>query len=144
MCLGAVFLRHGPVRAETLRGLGARMPLTFAALVVAGLSLIGVPGTVGFVSKLYLVRAALEIGWWPVAVLVLLSSLLALVYVWRIVEIAYMRAPAAGHAGRSEAPPGLLIPTLLMAAACIYFGLDTELPVGVAARAAEALLGTAP
>ena len=144
MCLGAVFLRHGSVHVDALRGLGARMPLTSAALVVAGLSLIGIPGTVGFISKLYLVRAALETGWWPLAVLVLLSSLLALVYVWRMVEIAYLREPVQAPAGRSEAPPGMLVPTLLLAAACVYFGLDTGLSVGVATQAAESLLGGAP
>ena len=144
MCLGAVFLRHGSVHSDALRGLGARMPLTSAALVVAGLSLIGIPGTVGFISKLYLVRAALETGWWPLAVLVLLSSLLAVVYVWRIVEIVYLREPAAAPAGRGEAPAGMLVPILLLAAACVYFGLDTGLPVGVATRAAETLLGGAP
>ena len=68
MCLGAVFLRHGSVHIDTLQGLGRKMPVTFAALVIAGLSLIGIPGTVGFISKLYLVRAALDVGWWPVAV----------------------------------------------------------------------------
>ena len=144
MCLGAVFLRHGSVHVDALRGLGARMPLTSAALVVSGLSLIGIPGTVGFISKLYLVRAALETGWWPLAVLVLLSSLLALVYVWRMVEIAYLREPVQAPAGRSEAPPGMLVPTLLLAAACVYFGLNTGLPVGVATQAAESLLGGAP
>ena len=144
MCLGAVFLRHASVHSDTLQGLGRRMPLTFAALVVAGLSLIGVPGTVGFISKLYLVRAALDIGWWPVAVLILLSSLLAVVYVWRVVEIVYMRAPIADHTDKGEAPPQILIPTLLLAAACIYFGLDTELSIGVANRAAETLLGITP
>ncbi|MDA0262113.1 MAG: monovalent cation/H+ antiporter subunit D family protein, partial [Proteobacteria bacterium] len=78
MCLGAVFVHYGSVHIDTLQGLGRKMPLTFAALVVAGLSMIGVPGTVGFISKVYLVRAALDIGWWPVAVLILLSSLLAI------------------------------------------------------------------
>ena len=141
MCLGAVILQFGSVHSNTLQGLGRRMPLTFACLVVAGLSLIGIPGTVGFISKLYLVRAALDVGWWPVAVLVLLSSLLAIVYVWRLVEIVYMRPAIVNHADKGEAPPQVLIPTALLAAACLYFGLDTDLPVGVATRAAEILLG---
>ena len=144
MCLGAVILQFGSVHSDSLQGLGRRMPLTFACLVIAGLSLIGIPGTVGFISKLYLVRAALDIGWWPVAVLVLLSSLLAIVYVWRVVEIVYMRPPLADHADKGEAPPQVLVPTALLAAACIYFGLDTDLPVGVATRAAEILLGLVP
>jgi multicomponent Na+:H+ antiporter subunit D len=148
MCLGAVFLRYGSVHIDTLQGLGRRMPLTFAALVVAGLSLIGVPGTVGFISKLYLVRAALDVGWWPVAALVLLSSLLAIIYVWRVVEIVYMRPALVDHSGndlsKGEAPPLVLVPMLLLTGACIYFGLSTDLSVGVAANAAAALLGGGP
>jgi multicomponent Na+:H+ antiporter subunit D len=124
------------------------MPLTFGALVVAGLSLIGVPGTVGFISKLYLVRAALDVGWWPVAALVLLSSLLAIIYVWRVVEIVYMRPALVDHSGndlsKGEAPPLVLVPMLLLTGACIYFGLSTDLSVGVAANAAATLLGGGP
>ena len=43
-----------------MQGLGRRMPWTFAALVIAGLSLIGIPGTAGFISKWYLINAALD------------------------------------------------------------------------------------
>ena len=148
MCLGAVLLRYGAVHVDTLQGLGRRMPLTFGALVIAGLSLIGVPGTVGFISKLYLVRAALDVGWWPVAVLILLSSLLAIIYVWRVVEIVYMRPALVDHGdqgnGWHEAPLSVLIPTLILAGACIYFGLSTELSIGVATDAANTLLGITP
>ncbi len=52
-------------------GLGRRMPWTMAAFVLGGLSLIGVPVTVGFISKWYLVLAAVEEGLWLVAALVL-------------------------------------------------------------------------
>ncbi len=57
----------GKVKLDDLAGIGRRMPLTMAALVVAGLGLIGVPGTAGFVSKWYLVSAAVEQGWWWLA-----------------------------------------------------------------------------
>jgi multicomponent Na+:H+ antiporter subunit D len=126
-----------------MRGLGRRMPLTFAAFVVGGLSLIGVPGTVGFVSKWYLVKAALEGGMWPVAVLVLASSLLALVYVWRVVEVAYFAEPGAAETPitRSEAPVTMLLPTWLLIGATVFFGLFTSLSVGVASAAARMLLG---
>src|SRR5690606_8864370 len=51
-CLG---LRYGNLALEDLAGAARRMPWTLAALVVAGLSLIGMPGTAGFVGKWYLV-----------------------------------------------------------------------------------------
>jgi multicomponent Na+:H+ antiporter subunit D len=138
MLLGCVALRTGQPSIERLAGLGRRMPLTAAGLVIAGLSLIGVPGTVGFVSKWYLVLAALERGWWWLAMLVLLSSLLAVIYVWRVVEACYFREPAGEW---KEAPLSMVIPAWLLVAACVYFGLDTTVTVGAAGDAARALMG---
>ena len=86
-----------------LGGIGRRMPWTTAAFVGGGLGLIGVPATAGFVSKWYLVLAAFEAGYSWVAVLILLSSLLAVVYVWRFVEVAYFQDPP-DDAQVSEAP----------------------------------------
>jgi multicomponent Na+:H+ antiporter subunit D len=127
-----------------MAGLGRRMPWTMAAFVVGGLSLIGVPLTVGFVSKWYLVAAALEAGLWPVAVLILLSSLLAVVYVWRVVEVAYFRPGPDDAPAIAEAPPTLLVPIWLLAGATLIFGVFTSLSVGTASAAARMLLGVAP
>jgi len=147
LALGAVMLRVGSTQLKDFQGLGRQMPLTMAAIVVGGLSLIGVPLTVGFVSKWYLVVAALEKGWWPVAGLVLLASLLAVVYVWRIVETAYFKAPLAPIAGKErvkEAPMAFLLPVWVLVSANVYFGLDTRLSVEVATAAAQSLFGVAP
>ncbi|MFL3647957.1 MAG: monovalent cation/H+ antiporter subunit D family protein [Oceanospirillaceae bacterium] len=147
LALGAVMFRVGSTQLKDFQGLGRQMPLTMAAIVVGGLSLIGVPLTVGFVSKWYLVVAALEKGWWPVAGLVLLASLLAVVYVWRIVETAYFKAPLAPIAGKErvkEAPMAFLLPVWMLVSANVYFGLDTRLSVEVATAAAQSLFGVAP
>jgi multicomponent Na+:H+ antiporter subunit D len=100
-----------------------------------------VPGTVGFVSKWYLVLAALERGWWWLAALVLASSLLAVAYVWRVVEACYLREPAASLSGVGEAPLSMLLPAWLLVVACVLFGLDTQSTVGLASHAAQILLG---
>lgn len=141
LALAAVALRLGSTQLRDMAGIGRRMPLTMAAFVVAGLSLIGVPLTAGFVSKWYLVLGALERGLWPVALAILLSSLLALAYIWRVVEVAYFRSPAAGAPEVREAPPGLLIPMWLLVGATVFFGIYTGVSAGVAERAAVELLG---
>lgn len=146
MALGCIFLRLGSVRLEDMRGIGKRMPLTMAGFVIGGLSLIGIPLTVGFVSKWYLVLAALEDGSWPIAALIVLSSLLAVIYVWRVIEAAYFQSPPADHDGKDEvreAPLSMLLPMWALIAACVYFGVETSASVDVAARAAEFLLGSA-
>jgi multicomponent Na+:H+ antiporter subunit D len=141
LALGAVMYRIGSVQMSQFHGLGRQMPFTMAAIVVGGLSLIGVPLTVGFVSKWYLVLAALENGWWPVAVLILLGSLLAIVYVWRIVEAAYFNEPPAGRETVEEAPLGFLIPVWILVSANIYFGIDTRLSIQAAQAASQSLFG---
>jgi multicomponent Na+:H+ antiporter subunit D len=111
--------------------------------VVAGLSLIGVPGTAGFVTKWYLIAGALERGAWSVVAAIVLSSLIAVAYVWRVVEAAYLR-PGQGAATRLEAPPGMLAAGLAMAALCLYFGLFTSVNVAGARAAAAVLMQGAP
>ncbi len=143
MAMGCIFLRLGSVRIEDMGGLGRRMPLTMASFVISGLSLIGIPLTVGFVSKWYLIRAALEKGWWPVAVLILLSSLLAVVYVWRVVEAAYFHPAPEGAQPVTEAPLSMLVPMWLVTAATVYFGIDATRTLDVATAAAAFLLGSA-
>ena len=140
MSMGCVMYRVGSVRLERMNGLGRAMPWTMAAFVVGGLSLIGVPLTVGFISKWYLVQAALEQGMWPVAGVVLLGSLLALMYVWKVVEVAYFRE-ADPELGISEAPLSLLVPTWVLVLGNLYFGINASDSVGIATRAAEVLLG---
>ncbi len=141
--MGCIALRVGSVQLDDMHGLGRRMPVTTAAVVLGGLSMIGVPLTVGFISKWYLVLAALEKGWWPIAVLVLLGSLLAVIYIWRVVEVAYFREPP-GPVGVSEAPLLMHVPMWILIAATLYFGVSTSLTVGVARQAAGWLMGIAP
>jgi multicomponent Na+:H+ antiporter subunit D len=140
MGVGAFVLRAGGSFYPQIEGLGRRMPWTSAAVVIAGLSLIGVPGTAGFISKWVLVQAAFEKGWWPVALLIVASSLLAVVYVWRVVEALYTK-PATGRASEATDPPlTMLIPIWIAALACVFFGLNTKLTLGASGMAAKGLL----
>lgn len=144
MTLGCLLFRVRAVTLEGISGVAKEMPWTMVAFVVGGLSLIGVPLTAGFISKWYLVLAALERGWWPVAGVILLTSLLAVAYIWRVVEVAYFHprlVPAPGP-GIREAPLSMLLPTWVLIVTNIYFGLHTSLTVGVAQRAAQMLLGS--
>ncbi len=142
IALGCIMLRVGGTRFEHINGLGKRMPLTMAAFVLAGLSLIGIPGTVGFVSKWYLVLAALERDLWPIAVIIMITSLMAVVYIWRVLEAAYFGEPDTSIEIK-EAPWPMVSAAWVLAAACVLFGLATDLTVGTASKAAKMLLGVA-
>jgi multicomponent Na+:H+ antiporter subunit D len=139
MVAACVAWRMGSTQVAVMRGLGQRMPITMAAFVAGGLALIGVPGTVGFISKWALVTAALEQGALWVAFLIMASSVLAVVYVWRLVEVIYFQEPD-GTVDRKEAPLRMLIPTWLLAGMTIWFGLFSGFSVEVGEAAARQLL----
>ncbi len=129
------------LRIENLAGIGRRMPWTAAAFVVAGLSLIGVPGTAGFISKWYLISASMEFGapGLLLVAVIIVSSLMAVVYIWRIVETAYFAEAAEVNEG-VRLPPALIAAVWLVALGNIVFGLVPTLPVALAAGAADILL----
>lgn len=142
MTLGAVALRKGRTGIDAFAGVGKQMPWTMAAFVAGGLSLIGVPLTVGFVSKWYLIRAALEQGLWPLAILMVATSLLAVIYIWRVVDTAYFDEPKSEAPART--PIIMLVAIWSLVAANLYFGIDTDLTIGLAERAAQILLQGTP
>lgn len=130
-----------------LRGVARQRPWTMAAFVAAGLSLIGMPGTAGFISKWYLITAAAKQGAVGAALvaIIVVSSLLALVYIWRVVEPAYFQQrdphPAGTASTSSGAGDWLAGITWIVVAANFYFGLQPDLPLNLATEAARLLLG---
>ncbi|MEW8508116.1 MAG: monovalent cation/H+ antiporter subunit D family protein [Candidatus Thiodiazotropha sp.] len=143
LALGAVSFSMASVRLTELSGFGKAMPLTMAAFVIGGLSLIGVPGTTGFISKWYLVTALLEASLWPLALLVLAASVLALVYIGRVIEVAYYR-PLAPERQHKQVPLTMHAGLWVLALSNLYFGFNTELSVGLSSLAVNQLIGFAP
>ncbi len=138
LAVGCTFYATGVTRTENLAGIGRQMPLTMGAFVIAGLGLIGVPGTAGFVSKWYLIEAAAEAQlWWVIAVIVI-SSFMAVIYIGHVVEVAWFREPTSTVVRRP--PPEMVAVTLGLAVAVIVFGFWTEISAGVAQEAARVLL----
>lgn len=136
---GALVFRTGAARVEDLAGMGRTAPWTAATVTIAGCSMVGVPLTAGFLSKWYLGVGALEAGRWIIVPVLLLSSLFTAIYVWRIVQLVWFAPKDVEPAMTEEVPWSMRAPALLLAAACLVFGV---LPIGVelAAEAAKALL----
>ena len=144
LSLAAVFYRIKSVKVEDMAGLGKSMPYTMAAFVAAGFSLIGVPSTVGFISKWYLILGALEKDWWLVAVFIVLSSLLAVIYFWKVIEFAYFKGRPNGAVEIRDVPLSMLIPIWVMVGSNFYFGLNTNFTISAAMKAATSLIGDGP
>jgi multicomponent Na+:H+ antiporter subunit D len=142
LAAGTMFYRLGTVKLEQLAGIGRKMPLTVTAFAVAGFGLVGAPGTAGFISKWYLAVGAFDRGWWFLVFLIVGSSLIALVYVGRVLEIVWLREPGPELVEAADPPLAMLAPVIALAAATVYFGFDTEWTAGIAATVAKALLGS--
>jgi multicomponent Na+:H+ antiporter subunit D len=140
MLLGGVVLVMGGTTLARVQGLGYRMPFTSLGIVICGLSLVGVPGTGGFISKWHLILAALERGQWWLAFLIVLSSLIAAAYVWRFIEAAYFREPRSDIA-QASVPWSMALPALLLVVASVVTGLYSSAVLASAHAAAVMLLG---
>ncbi len=143
MAVACVVFRAGSHSVQAFAGLSQRMPVTTWAFLISGLSLIGVPLTVGFISKWYLLDAAFAAGHWYAGFLIVASSLIALLYIGRVAELMLLREPASEGPyaiPAKDAPLSMLIPMWVLVGANLYFGVRTDLTGDLATRAAEALM----
>ncbi|MFN4024032.1 MAG: monovalent cation/H+ antiporter subunit D family protein [Hyphomonas sp.] len=141
MAVAGVVLMHRGTNIRDFAGLGRTAPWTMTAFAIAGLSLIGVPLTAGFMSKLQLGYALFAEGWWWAVLLVVFSSFLAVFYIGRILQAVFFQPPADPGKSHKEAPLLLLIPLWILALANIYFGIAAGFPLGLARDGAVAALG---
>ncbi|MFQ5898351.1 MAG: proton-conducting transporter membrane subunit [Candidatus Methylomirabilia bacterium] len=130
---GAAAARLGGTTLSDLRFMFRRMPLTTACVVVAALSMIGIPPAGGFFSKWYLLLGAVQGGHQGLAAVILAGSLLAAVYMFRLLEHACLTPPEGeGHAAaadipeRSEAPLGVLVSLILLGIGILAVGIWSE------------------
>lgn len=141
LAIAGLAYHYRDLRLHQLAGAAQTMPWTAAALSICGLSLVGVPGTAGFISKWLLIDAAIDKGAlaWMLVPIILISSLMALAYVCRIIGTLYFKTPVVQQAP-GEAPLQLLLVTWLVALGNIVFGLLPGFPVALSNTAAQWLL----
>ncbi len=119
---GAIYTASGKKAIGELNGIGRMMPWTMGAFAIAALSMIGLPPTVGFLSKYYMMLGAMEAvpeRGGVVIVTLVLSTLLNAAYFLPILWRAFFLAPAKTEKAHGEAPALLLVPLCITAASVI-------------------------
>jgi len=137
MCAGSFGQQEGVRDIRNFEGLGKKMPYASAAFTIAALSMIGIPPTAGFASKLFLILASLDASQYPFVAILLLSGLLNLVYFWRVIDqIYFVRHEGTENAGDvkdvgKSLPRSMVAPMLILAALCVIIGIVwlTEIPL---------------
>jgi len=142
LAAGCIAYKTGITDVSNLQGLGLKKPYSMAAFTLGSLSMIGVPLTVGFISKWYLAMGALQNNMWYLIPVILLSSLLMLVYFWRIIDNIYFKEDEVIVVNDAlETPPaGMIVPTVVMAFLCVVFGIFAYIPVSITEKAALLLI----
>ena len=160
-CAGSILVASRKTLVSELDGIGRRMPWTMAAFAIGALSMIGIPPTVGFVSKWYILRAAMEAEQMFAVAVIVLSTLLNAAYFLPIVYAAFFRAetaePAAaggpargaeagdggtprhrGHRreGHGEAPLCVVLALTVSAAGIVFLFFFPDLPFALARQLA--------
>jgi multicomponent Na+:H+ antiporter subunit D len=137
MCAGAISQQEGLKDIRDFGGLGKKMPYVCAAFTIAALSMIGIPLTAGFATKLFLINASLDAAQYPFVAVLLLSGLLNLVYFWRVIDQMYFvkhketeNGVEVKEKGKSL-PISMVVPILILAALCIVMGIVwlTDIPM---------------
>ena len=88
---------------ERFAGLARTRPWLAAAMAVSLASLAGIPPLAGFIGKVLVIQAAIQVGQVALAVLAIVTSVVAVVYYARVVVAMYLREPSAA-ARASERP----------------------------------------
>jgi NADH-quinone oxidoreductase subunit N len=126
------------VTIDDLAGLGAQRPWHAAALAVCMLSLLGFPGTAGFIGKWYIIAAAAETGMWWLAVLVVLTSVVSAGYYLPVIMAGYMKPETApdAHAGlRFGRLAGAAVTVMVIG--LLYFGVQPGRLLSLARQTSE-------
>lgn len=146
---GAIVYKLGTSDIYRFTNLYKKMPLTMAAFLIGAFSMVGIPPTCGFFSKLYLILGSIEAKQWVFVAVLLVSSLLNVIYFFKVIEIAYFKprelatkreqealkvvyvngaqyeeiATETGSLNMDEVPLSMLIPILIMAAGILVSGI---------------------
>ena len=130
------------VSYEDLAGIGKRHPAAALAFSLFLLSLAGIPPTAGFFGKFFIVRAAIGAGLYPLAVILVLNSVLGAYYYLRVLVFMYMREPAPGAPVAKPMRSGYVATALVVAAVLVVaLGIwpTTSLEMAVQAALVDAV-----
>jgi NADH-quinone oxidoreductase subunit N len=142
---------------RSVEGLGRERPALALALTASMLGLAGLPGTAGFIGKLYLIEATVDADYTWLGVMIAIGTMISLAYYLRVMAAVWMRGELADErpagavpaiAGASQEADAAVSGAnckvivglaLLAAAATVFFGVIPSPLVDWANQAGEAI-----
>lgn len=126
-----------------LAGEGRRAPFAAGVLALCLFSLAGIPATAGFMGKFFVFKAAVDQGFYALAIIGVVNSLVSIGYYLKVVYMLYMREPV-----EDQGPPPLALSDRLALGLCavgiLLLGVFPAPLWDAARQAAGALIPFAP
>lgn len=134
MVAGTVFLHLGHDRIKDLNGIRANLPITVFAYGIAGVSLMGLPPSGGFIAKWLLLSSAMTSSEWWWALVIIVGSLLAMVYVFRVMSHFFVIPEDYAFTKPLPVSPLMEWPALALALISLFLGLAASWPLYILAK----------
>ncbi len=127
-CAGIIIIETGKKDISEMEGIGFRLPFTMICFSVAALAMMGIPPSVGFVTKWLLGVGALQAREGFYIIVLLVSALLNAAYFLPIIYTAFFKGEAAHPAWKGETSRFMLWPALLTSGLVIFGGIYITMP----------------
>jgi multicomponent Na+:H+ antiporter subunit D len=141
LCAGSIYVSAHKTEISQMSGLARLMPWTMGAFTLASLSVIGIPGTSGCISKWFLALGSADSENYALLTVLLLSSLLSAAYLAPIVYKSYFETSSQTNANVREVP-WMAAPLAISAAASLLLGLFPAPVLKLAGALADSVFQT--
>ena len=134
MAAGSIYLHLGHDRIKDLGGVRSSLPITVFAYGIAGVSLMGLPPSGAFIAKWMLLSSSLASSqyWW--ALVVMSGSLLAMIYVFRVMSRFFVIPEGFSFHKTEPLSPLMEWPALVLALISLFLGLLAPWPLHILAK----------
>ncbi len=113
LAAGNIMHAAGHDNIERLHGLAQQQPLSVFTFAIAGISLMGLPPSAGFIAKWLLLSAAIDSGQWWWAMVILGGGLMAAVYIFRVLNLAFVNVQPSGDLPALQQPTVRSLPAVM-------------------------------
>jgi len=131
----------GSRKIADMKGLAEKMPVTSLTFALGSFAIMELPPLNGFVGKFLLINAAVDGGYFALAVVVLIGSFIEAVYFLKVLNSLFSGATLKLRLNGSEMPATSLVSIAILAVLVVFFGLYPQSLFYAIKPAARELLG---
>ncbi|MGM0646107.1 MAG: complex I subunit 5 family protein [Thermodesulfobacteriota bacterium] len=136
---GCLVWAMGTDELKAMRNIAARLPVATFSLALAGVSLMGLPPSAGFVAKWMLLRGSLAAGQWWWAAVITVGGLLTAGYIFKILSHTFV-PEREDTAELQPVPLVMTLSALGLGVLCVLFGFRVEEVVALLGQGTSAVL----